>query len=103
MASDDGATGLYEAGDGGGDLLKHGMDGAEACVCHSIDAHDARLKFRHFDEGHVNAVLDSADLRSDFESGVLDLMLAHDCSFPREHDRAAMVAGKDRNVVSANF
>ena len=102
VAADDRPPRADQARDRGSELLERGMNRAKARVRHCIDAHDAGLELRDFGECGVDAVLDRADLGCDFESGVLDLMLTHDGSFPREQNRADMVAGKKRDLVSAS-
>jgi hypothetical protein len=93
MTVDDGTSRTHETRHCCGELLERGVNGRVSGVGNGVGAHDTGLKLGDFGNRRVDAVLDRADLGCDFECGVLNLMLAHDCSFPRDQNRADMVAG----------
>ena len=58
------------------------MNRRGADMGHRIGPHNPGLKLGDFGQRAVDRVLDRADLRSDFESGVFNHLFAHDGSFP---------------------
>jgi hypothetical protein len=92
MTMSDSAPSGDQAGGRRRELLKRAMAGYEACAGNASGVNHAPLQLRQFGERGFDAFLDGADLGCDFECGVLNLMLAHDCSFPRDEDRPDVVA-----------
>ena len=80
-------------------LLECGVTIDKAGTGDATGMDHAGLKLGELDQRGLDAVLDGANLGCDFVCGVFNLMLAHDCSFPREQDRADVVAEMIRNVV----
>jgi hypothetical protein len=64
-------------------LLEGGVAGRgeHARGCPRTD--HAALQLGDLAQGVLDDVLDRADLRGDFERGILDHLLAHDSSFPK--------------------
>ncbi len=67
------------------------MAGSDAYAGNGASPHHAGLKLADLGKGCIDAILDGADLGCDFESGILDHLFAHDCSFPNA--RMRWVAG----------
>jgi hypothetical protein len=68
------------------------VDGGKADTRDRVGAHDSSLKFSHFHERRIDAVLNRPNLDADFTGGIFNQLSAHDCSSPGA-SRAEAVAG----------
>jgi hypothetical protein len=74
------------------------VNGSEAGACDGVYTHDPCLQLGDLSERGIDAVLDGTNLGCDFIGGVFNLMLTHDCSFPREGESRGNGCRKEKKV-----
>src|SRR4051794_26645183 len=72
-------------------LLESSVAGGHSGPGHAAGTDHASLQLGDLGDCRLDGVLDRPDLGCEFVSGVFDLMLAHDCSLPRERNRADLI------------